>query len=296
MSITKASDLFGKINVYPAQDEQQRVEIYIRLNQKVEKMQVGIAVDGSISMKELYAAHIPPEQRKAEDNEIEPVVRRLCRFICDYSGDGTVELIYWAVGDRGKNIEKVGTLDADSSKTLEVTGPQQEKWGTGTLLLPPLEYFLAEFAEAPWTVLLFITDGIIADLDAVKAKAMEVAQEMVAGKRGKCKFVIVGLGEEVDEEQLEILDDMFDGTELGEQGVDLWDCKLALDIKELQEVWDEVDFGVTLPGYARILDPQNQELKVYADTIPQRMEFNVPVATEFVTVEIAGETIKQPLR
>ena len=141
MSITKASDLFGKINVYPAQDDQQRVEIYIRLNQKVEKMQVGIAVDGSISMKELYAAHILPEQRKAEDNEIEPVVRRLCSFICDYSGDGTVELIYWAVGDRGKNIEKVGTLDADSSKILEVTGPQQGKMGHGNFVTAALRIF-----------------------------------------------------------------------------------------------------------------------------------------------------------
>ncbi|MGK7897571.1 MAG: hypothetical protein AB4372_29125 [Xenococcus sp. (in: cyanobacteria)] len=296
MSITQASELFGKINVYPAQEGKKRVEIYIRLNQKVEKMQVGIAIDGSISMKELYGADIPLDQRVAADNQIEPVVRRLCSFICDYSGDGTVQLIYWAVGDRGKQIEIVETLNRDSSKTLKVTGPQKEKWGTGTLLLPPLEYFLAEFIAAPWTVLLFITDGIMADLDAVKAKATEVAQEMVTGKRGKCKFVIVGLGEEVDEEQLEVLDDMFDGTELGAQGVDLWDCKLAHDIKELQEVWDEVDFGITLPGYARILDPQGQELKVYADTIPQRMEFYAPAEAEFVTVEIAGETIKQPLR
>ena len=178
---------------------------------------------------------------------------------------------------------------------MVVSGPQQEKWGTGTLLLPPLEYFLSEFADAPWTVLLFITDGVMADLDAVKARAMEVGQEIVSGKRGQCKFVIVGLGEEVDEEQLEVLDDMFDGTEVGEQGVDLWDCKLADNINELQEVWDEVDFGITLPGYARIVDEQGQELQVYADAIPQRMEFNVPAETKFVTVEIAGQTIKQPL-
>ncbi|MEL7418895.1 MAG: hypothetical protein AAGK10_10020 [Cyanobacteria bacterium J06555_3] len=295
MSIAKASPLFGKINVYPTQDGQQRVEIYIRLNQKVEKMKVGIAVDGSASMKELYAADTSSNQTDPNQNLIEPEVRRLCSFICDYSGDGTVELIYWAVGDKGQNIELASTLNADSSKTIVVSGPKYEEWGTGTKLLPPLEYFLSEFADAPWTVLLFITDGVMADLDEVKARAMEIGEEIITGKRGHCKLVVVGLGEEVDEEQLQILDYMFDGTELGKQGIDLWDCKLADNINELQDVWDEVDFGITLPGYAQIVDDLGHELQVYADGIPQRMEFSVPAETKFVVVEIAGQTIKQPL-
>ena len=295
MPIEKSNSLFGKINVYPPEEEKQRVEIYIRLYQKVEKMKVGIAVDGSFSMKKLYAAHIPKERRSPSDKVMESVVRRLCRFICDYSGDGTVQPIYWAVGDRGEKIEPLGKLDATASETLVVEGPQQENWGTGTSLLPPLNYFLSEFADAPWSIVLFITDGTIADLDAVIVRALEVGREIVTEKRGNCKFVVVGLGEEVDEEQLKFLDNMFDGTPLEEQGVDLWDCKLANGMAELQDIWDEVDFGILLPGHARITDDRGQEVKSYSDGIPQRMEFWVREGTQFVTVEMAGQTIVQSL-
>ncbi|NEP79816.1 MAG: hypothetical protein F6K39_17565 [Okeania sp. SIO3B3] len=226
---------------------------------------------------------------------MEPVVRRLCHFICDYSGDGTVQLIYWAVGDRGKEIEFVSTVDGVTSETLLIEGPKEQKWGTGTRLLPPLNYFLSEFANAPWITLLFITDGVIADLDEVVARAMEIGNEIVAGKRGHCKFVVVGIGEEVDWEQLKVLDNMFDNSPLEKKGIDLWDCKLATSMNELLEIWDEVDFGITLPGYARITDDKESELVSYADGIPQRMEFNVVPGTKSVTVEIAGKTIVQPL-
>jgi hypothetical protein len=295
MSIAKASPLFGKINVYPPDGGKQRVEIYIQINQKIENMKVGIAVDGSVSMRELYAANIPREERIPDANVMQPVVRGLCRFICDYSGDGTVQLIYWAVGDRGEEVEVVGRVDGVTSDTVSIEGPKEQKWGTGTRLLPPLNYFLSEFANAPWTVLLFITDGVIADLDAVIARAMEIGNEMVAGTRHSCKFVVVGIGEEVDEEQLEKLDNMFHNTPLEKKGVDLWDCRLATSMNELLEIWDEVDFEITLPGYARIADERGNEIVSYADGIPQRMEFDVVPGTESVTVEIVGQTIIQPL-
>lgn len=135
MTIVKSSPLLGKINLYPTDGEKQRVEIYIRINQKVENMKVGIAIDGSVSMKELYAAEIPPENRRPDANVMEPVVRRLCDFICDYSGDGTVELIYWAVGDRGEEVESLGIIDGETSKTLSIEGPKQQKSVDGKVFI-----------------------------------------------------------------------------------------------------------------------------------------------------------------
>lgn len=101
MAIEKASELFGKINVYPPEAGKKRVEIYIRLDQRVENMEIGIAIDGSASMQPLFAANIPKAFRQPDSNVMEPVVRRLCRFVCDYSSDGTVLPIYWAVGHGG---------------------------------------------------------------------------------------------------------------------------------------------------------------------------------------------------
>lgn len=226
---------------------------------------------------------------------MEPVVQRLCQFACRFSSDGTVLPIYWAVGSGGKEIEAIGQRNAETSEQMTVDGPVKKEWGTGTLLLPPLEYFLQEFADAPWTVVLFITDGVIGDLDAVIQKSLSVAQEIVKGKRGKCKFIIVGYGPEVDERQIETLDNMFDGTPLQDQA-DLWDGKMANEMSELQEIWDEVDFGISIPGNARITDGNGRELMAYLDQIPQRMEFKVPVGTQSVTVEIAGQTFVQVLQ
>jgi hypothetical protein len=263
-------------------------------------MEIGIAIDGSGSMQPLFAANIPPVFRPPGSNVMEPVVQRLCSFLCEYSGDGTVLPIYWSVGKGGQEIEQIGKVTAAKSETLGVEGPK--RWGGQTYLLPAFDYFLSEFSPENWIILLFITDGVIKDLDAVIDRAMEVGKEVVAGKR-KCKFVVVGLIHggvketeiEAMKENLGQLDDMFEGTNL-EGEVDLWDCKLAEQMNELQDIWDEVDFGITIPGNAQISDDHGNIIKSYSDGIPQRMEFFVSPETYSVKIEIAGQTIVQPLR
>jgi len=295
MSIAKGSPLFGKVNVYDPEGGTKKVEIYIRLEQRLEEMRAGIAIDGSASMMKNFAAHLPPMFRKGQ-NMMEPVVRQLCGYIAPFTGDGTVLPIYWALGTGGMDIELIGSVTAASSETMPVNGPVQKVWGTGTKLVPALDYYLSEFREAKWTVLLFITDGMIEDLDAIKALALRAGKEIVAGTRKNCKFIVVGIGE-ANAEQMDELDNMFDGTPEGdEHGIDLWDCKMANEMNELAEVWDEVDFGLTIPGAARILDEGGKEIKGFADGIPQRMEFEVPASATSIVVELAGERIVQLLQ
>ena len=74
MAIKKASSLFGKVNLYDVKDGKHRMEIYILLNQKVEGMRVGIAVDGSASMQPSFAANIPKAFRQVGQNIMEPIV------------------------------------------------------------------------------------------------------------------------------------------------------------------------------------------------------------------------------
>ena len=293
--VKKANDLFGKINIYPPKHGKKRVEIYIRLDQRVENMRAGIAIDGSASMMSLFAANIPKLFRQPGANIMEPVVRHLSCYICDYSSDGTVELLYWALGSGGKRIQPLGVFSSEQCRQIPVEGPTKYVWGTGTKLLPALDYFLSQFQDAEWTIILFITDGALEDFEAVKSRAMEVAQEIVNGSRKACKFIMIGIGD-ADEEQLQELDDMFDGTDLGEiHGIDLWDCKMANDMNELHDIWDEVDFNITLPGSARIFDSKHKLLQSYADGIPQRMEFDVVETETSVIIEMAGQTFAQPL-
>ncbi|MBR8831314.1 MAG: hypothetical protein N5P05_001496 [Chroococcopsis gigantea SAG 12.99] len=293
MSIEKCSDIFGDITVYPPKNGKQRVEIYIRLQEKVEGMQTGIGIDGSASMRKIFGDTIPKFLRKPEDNVMQKVIRRLCSYACEYSGDGMVLPIYWATGAGGKEVETLGRLDTVAIESKNFEGPK--KWGTGTALLPPLEYFLTELKDAPWLVLLFVTDGVIGDLEAVIQFSLKVGQEMLEGKRGKCKFILVGCGEEVDEEQIEKLDNMFDGTPL-EGKIDLWDGKLASQMENLSEIWDEVDFGVEIPGSIRIIDDSNREVLSCLDGFPQRLEFSVTEGTKSVKIDIVGNTFEQILQ
>jgi hypothetical protein len=54
----------------------------------------------------------------------------------------------------------------------------------------------------------FLTDGRIDDLESVKAATRRLAAEIAAGRRGSVKCVLVGLGDEIDESQMEQLDDL----------------------------------------------------------------------------------------
>ncbi len=293
MSVQKASDIFGDITVYPAKDGKQRVEMYIRLQEKVEGMQIGIGIDGSASMRKMFGDTIPKFARRPEDNVMQTVVQRLCSYACEYSSDGSVLPIYWATGTGGKEIESLGKLDSEAIQARAFDGPR--KWGTGTSLLPPLKYLLTECADASWLVLLFVTDGVISDLDEVIAQSLEVGQEILDGKRSQCKFILVGCGEEVSEAQIEKLDNMFDGTSL-EGRIDLWDGKLASEMADLSEIWDEVDFGVQIPGAIKIVDDQEREVLSHPDGFPQRIEFFVIEGTKSVKIEIVGQTIEQILQ
>ena len=304
MAVKKASPLFGKVNVYDPKGIKQRVEIYIRLDQRVEGLKIGVAIDGSASMQPNFAAHLPKLFRQPGQNIMEPVVRSLTRFLCKSSGDGSVNVIYWAVNPGGKEIEKIGNINTELVETMGVEGPIAKTWGGGTQLLPVINYYMKEYdlhlketekKPEPWFFLLVITDGELQDLEDVKKRCLEIGQKMVAHEIGNCKFVIVGVGPEVNQEQLKSLDDMFEGTPL-EGKVDLWSSKLASEMTELPEIMDEIDFGVTIPGKIRIMDDKGKEALVYADGFPQRLEFFVPAGTAYVTIEIAGQKIKQSLK
>src|SRR5436309_11579709 len=292
-------DPFGEVNVYPSSGGKVRVTATILMEPRREGTQTGIALDGSGSMAALYGVGEETGgflaslfgSKKQAVNQVTPVAQKLCAYLArKLDADGGTTCIYWATGPHGSQIEVVGDLTADQAEQ-HVFGPPQN-FGTGTQLLPAVRYFVERFKDAPWGFYVFVTDGELHDLDAVKQYSTWLAREVAAGRRKPLKFVLIGLGPDANEGQMEELDDLQTGTP-----IDLWDHKLASEMRVLQEIFAEVvDKNARVADNGRILDPQGRVLQNYGDTgLPAFLEFEVPTGSEFFTLEVNGRRINQAL-
>src|SRR5262249_49345629 len=143
-----------------------------------------------------------------------------------------------------------------------------------------------------WGFYVFITDGELHDLDAVKEYSTRLAREVAANRRKPVKFVLIGVGPDVNERQMEELDDLDTGTP-----VDLWDHKLAREMRVLQEIFAEVvDKNARVADHGRILDVHGRVVKDYSDTgLPAYLEFEMPPGSPYFTLEVNGHHIHQGL-
>jgi hypothetical protein len=291
-------DPFGEVNVYPSSGGKVRVVATILMEPHKEGAQTGIALDGSGSMSKLYGVEdgsrvLSPifGGPKKLSNEITPIAQKLCAYLARrIDADGGTTCIYWAVGENGGEIEVVGDLRADDAER-HAFGPPRE-FGTGTKLLPAVRYFVERFREAPWGFYVFITDGELHDLDEVKAYSVRLAKDIATRRRNPLKFVLIGVGPSVNETQMAELDDLDSGT-----SIDLWDHKLAAEMRVLQEIFAEVvDRNARVADNGRILDAQARVVKDYSDAgLPAFLEFEMPAGSEYFTLDVNGTRVHQPL-
>jgi hypothetical protein len=292
-------DPFGEVNVYPSKSGKIRVTATILMEPRKEGTQTGIALDGSYSMENLYGSVQEPSflsglfggKKKVVPNQITPVAQQLCAYLArKIDADGGTTCIYWACGHAGRNVEVIGDLTADQAEQ-HIFGPPRE-FGTGTQILPAVRYFVDRFADAPWGFYVFVTDGELHDLREIKQYSIQLAQDVAAGRRHPLKFVLIGVGPNVNEDQMEELDDLQSGT-----NVDLWDHKLASELRILQQIFAEVvDQNARVADKARILDVQGNVIKNYADTgLPAFLDFEMPANSTHFVLEVEGQEIRQGL-
>jgi hypothetical protein len=292
---------FGEVNVHPSPGGKVRVVATILMEPHKEGAQTGIALDGSASMATNYGIEEEGAGgflaslfgfKKTPVNLVAPVAQKICAYLArKIDADGGTTCIYWAVGPGGSQIEEIGDFTADQAERHPF-GPPRE-FGTGTQLLPAVKYFVERFKSAPWGFYVFVTDGELHDLDEVKRYSIQLARDVAARKRNPLKFVLIGVGPAVNEAQMEELDDLDSGT-----SVDLWDHKLAAEMRVLQEIFAEVvDKNARISDRGRILDPQGKVLRDYSDTgMTGYLEFEAPAAADYFTLEVNGNRIHQPLR
>lgn len=293
---TKTVDPFGEVNVFGEADGSIRVKATILMRPQVEGAQTGLAIDGSNSMNQMFGASgaVSALFASASNNIVQPVARLMAEYLANFDSDGNTTVIYWACGIGGGDIQELGDMNAATARSYTFAQPKSP--GTGTKLLPAIRYFTeTKFPDAPWGIYVFITDGAIEDLDSVKQYSLQIGKEISVGKRGFTKFVLIGLGPHVNEDQMEELDDMdMEGLkDCKGDDIDLWDHKLASTMNKLEEIFAEVvSSEMILAPSATICDSAGNPVKPigrssYADGLPALLEFTMPGNSTYFKITLS---------
>ncbi|PTL75870.1 VWA domain-containing protein [Vitiosangium sp. GDMCC 1.1324] len=260
----------------------------------VEGLDVALYMDGSASMEDEYGPRGVLAKLAPVKNLVEPQMRWMLEYLANKDRDGKVRVAYWATGD-GTQLEVVGDLTGPQAKDYRFPGPRF--YGKATVMLPVLRDFVAHIKQqvqeggAKRGLAVIITDSQINDANDVTAYATQVAKEIAAGRLPRINFVFVGVGDQVDEEQMEEV------SHTTYPGVGhLWCHRIADRMEEMAElVAVLVDETMTVAAGGTVYDEQGRILKTYEGRLPAVLEFEVPATCKAFTLEVAGQRFTQPI-
>jgi len=260
----------------------------------VEGLDVALYMDGSASMEDEYGPRGILAKLAPIKNQVEPQMQWMLEYLATKDRDGVLRVCYWATGS-GAEIEVVGDLDGARAKEYRFPGPRS--YGKATVLLPVLRDYVAhirrEAAErgARRGLAVIVTDSQLSDPDDVIAYTKQVAREVSAGRLPRVNFVLLGVGEQIDEDQMErICHDEYPGVG------HLWCHRVADRLEEMAElVAVLVDETMTVAAGGTIYDERGAVVKTYEGRLPAVLEFDVPDGCKAFTLEVAGQRFTQPL-
>lgn len=291
---------FGEVNVqYRAGKKYVKATVLME-PAAPEGTQTGVGIDGSGSMVRSYGYTLAKrndqlfiDQYAPSENEVSTVCREVVPYLAErLDSDGGTTAIYWATGDRGASLEFIGDLTAEEASRTEYKGPKA--WGTGTQLLPAMRYLIERFEDAQWGFYVFITDGEIGDLGAVVDYTVKLSREISGKARNPVKCVLIGVGPEVNEDQMSVLDDL-DATH--DIPVDIWDHKIAATMRDLKDIFAEVvDESMIVAPFGRITDGTGLVVREYSDGVPTVLRFELPEASASFTLQLPHGSVVQTLQ
>lgn len=259
----------------------------------VEGLDVALYMDGSASMEPEYGPRGVLAKLGGVRNTVEPQMRWMLEYLAQKDKDGLLRVAYWATGD-GSQIEVVGDLTGAQAQTYKFPGPQY--YGKGTVMLPVLRDYVAYIRKqaengARRGLAVIITDSQVHDAQDVKAYSSQVAVEIAAGRLPRLNFVLVGVGNQVDEDQMEkICHEHYEGVG------HLWCHRIADKMEEMAElVAVLVDETMTVASGGKIYDDKGNVVKHYESRLPAVLEFTVPHGCTAFTLEVGGEKYTQPI-
>jgi hypothetical protein len=283
--------------------ERGRVRATLLHDPTVEGLDMAIYMDGSYSMEGEYQY-----QKKSKNlfewlfgqpsitlpNQVEPQVQWMLEYLATKDRNGILRVAYWACGKSGTEIEVVGNLKGTDVMDYKFPGPQQ--LGGSTHLSPAIrdyvQYLKSELPRgARRGCAVFVTDGVLHDADAVKSSSRQLAREIASGRLPRMNFILVGVGEEVNEEQMEdICHEEYPGVG------HLWCHRIAEEITQVAElVAILVDETMTVAAGGTIYDDRGNVLKIYEARLPAVLEFEIPEGATSFTLEVNGQRYTQPM-
>jgi hypothetical protein len=259
----------------------------------VEGLDVGLYMDGSASMEPTYGPRGVLAKLGGVRNQVEPQMRWMLEYLANKDRNGILRVAYWACGD-GQQIEVVGDLKGTDAQSYKFPGPRS--YGKGTFLLPAIRDYVAYIREqvalgARRGLAVIITDSQLYDAEDVKAYSAQVAKEIGAGRLPRLNLVLVGVGEQVDEEQMEeVCHEVYPGVG------HLWCHRVADRMEEMAElVAVLVDETMTVAAGGTVTDEKGAVIKIYEARLPAVLEFDVPPGCRSFTLEVGGQKFTQPV-
>jgi hypothetical protein len=285
--------------------EEGRVRATLLHDPTVEGLDMAIYMDGSYSMKDEYASKTRETgtfwQRlfgtgKTEvlPNNVEPQVKWMLEYLATKDRNGILRVGYWACGSSGTAVEIIGELKGTDVASYSFPGPKE--MGQATRLAPAMRDYVGYLekqvkAGARRGCAVYVTDGQIQDADEVKQVSAEIARRVARGTLPRTNFILVGVGANVNEEQMEdICHAEFPGVG------HLWCHRIAAELGQVAElVAVLVDETMTVAAGGTIYDDKGKVLKVYEGRLPAVLEFDIPEDTEAFVLEVSGQRYRQPI-
>jgi hypothetical protein len=275
----------------------------------IEGLDMALYLDGSGSMKDEYAPRIlqrgggflwklfgigAAPTIEEHPNQVEPQARWMLEYLATKDRNGRLRVAYWACKRAGDGIEVLGELTGVNASEYTFRGPKE--LGGRTLLAPAItdfiQYFEARVRDgARQGCAVFITDGQLHDAERVKELAAIIAGRVARRELPRVNFILVGVGDRIDEEQLEdICHQEYPGVG------HLWCHRIAGEIKEVAElVAVLVDETMTVADGGVVYDDLGAVLRRYEGRLPAVLEFPIREGAKSFTLEVGGKRYTQPL-
>lgn len=288
---------FGKIKIWDQPNGTKKIHAYISVECSFEDTLVGLAIDGSSTMRSAYGyikswlGLLFPFLRP-DLNIVERQFRKISDYFVKSVGvEEKMDVIYWSTNSPENGIEQIGELSKDQLVNFFLNRPR--RFGSQTRLAPAVKYFTEKYTTAFRGMYIFITNGQLDDLTDVKSLTLQLAREIADGKRMPINLILLGVGRRIDENRMKELVNFDTGA-----GFDLWDYKIASELGHISEIFTKIASDTTiLAGGGLIRDARGKVVKEYSNTgLPTLLEFTLPPeASNAFIFEFGRHTIRQPL-
>lgn len=282
---------FAAVDVFPQESGTTEVLVHFRMDPDIvlgeRYSRVALALDASRSIKPMFGGRLT---FATSPNYVQMIARKLIDLLADFSRSEEVTVFYWALGNAGDKTEVLGCFSKAEWKTVEINGPTHFPWGSGTRLLPAIRLICDDIAiGSDFTLGVIVTDGIIEDEQACKDYCLALAADLAKRTRGELKLVLLAVGEEVDECQLQRLDDMFEGTEYQDR-VDIWTHAFVSSMRDESDILNALFAelaaeNVILAPFAKAIDDRGNVIASWDDGLPKRVRFVLPKGCRKFTIQ-----------